>query len=54
MQSPIQSACVVGEAQNNWMGVVVDFVARKGGECCAVVYYDCDVLEIVYGYEILI
>jgi hypothetical protein len=34
--------------------VVIDFVACKGGECCTVVYYDCDVLETVHGYEILI
>ncbi len=36
------------------MGVIVDFVARKGGKCCAVVYYDCGVLKTVYGYEIFI
>ncbi len=54
MQSPIQRACDVGDAQNNWMGVVINFVARQGGECCAIVYYDCDVFEAIDGYEILV
>jgi hypothetical protein len=32
------------------MGVVVEFVARQGGECFAIVYDDCDVLETIDGY----
>ncbi len=54
MQSPIQRACVVGDAQNDWMGVVINFVACQGGECCAIVYYDCEVFEAIDGYEILV
>ncbi len=36
------------------MGVNVEFVAYQGGECCAIVYDDCDALETIDGYEILI
>ena len=36
------------------MGVIVEFVACQGGECCTIVYDDCDVLETIDGCEILI
>ncbi len=35
-------------------GLSLIFFARQGGECCAIVYYDCDVFEAIDGYEILV
>ena len=47
VQSPVESARVVRDTQNDWMRVIVDFSRCKQDKGCTVIHDDCHIFETV-------